>query len=137
MTSHYLYLSYRNSIQTYSSNKPWDYTIELQEPLSVADNSLVSLTDAIFPSGKLEDTIVIRSDICSFNYINGEKVNFLRILAPDEQAITSLSEPNQIQISRNCISSIRIRITNLKGDNYMKIDKKLICLLKISPPNMN
>lgn len=137
MTSHYLYLSFKNSLHMYSGNKPWDFTIQLQESLSVADKSLVSLTDLIFPSGHLEDAIVITSDICSFNYINGEKVNFLRIQAPDNQAITSLSEPNQIEISRNCINSVRIRITNLKGEDYTKIDKNLICLLKITPPNMN
>ena len=82
MTNHYLYLTYKNSLHMYSSNKPWDYTIQLKEPLSVADKSSVSLTDFIYPPGFLEDIIVITCDICSFNYINGEKVNFLRILAP-------------------------------------------------------
>ena len=137
MTNHYLYLSYKNSVQMYGNNKPWDYTIQLREPLSLPDRSMVSLTDFIYPPGHLEDIIIISCDICSFNYINGEKVNFLRILAPEDQAVTSLSEPNEIQINRNYINSIRIKITNLQGDNYTKINQDLICLLKITPPNTN
>lgn len=122
--SHYLFLSSEGKA-------PFDFTTELNQPLTLDGQWEVGLTEIIgFPSSS--GVYYLLSDLCECSFINSRLLPVLRRLFTPDSFLEAMYHPiHYFPLSKNRIDRVRIYIKDRDFQNSLDFKQPLYCTLHL------
>ena len=123
MTKH-IFLNSDDSKHIHTKNNPYDFTVELSDPLELIGKWKVALSEIEF-TGTSSSELYVYSDICQYNHVLDNQLPILRrVHYPGE-----VSHLYFIPINRPQIARIRIYIRDRYGQIPPNTIARLNCTL--------
>ena len=105
----YLFLNSQDSKTIHPHNTPFDFTVELPQPINVTGKAKIALTEINYP-GKYKQDLYVYCDVCDYNYVKDGYKPILRII----NGSNTYNKLFYIPISSSHISRIRVYIRDNK-----------------------
>jgi hypothetical protein len=122
----FLHLASNDCLHSHPENNPWDFTIDVEQYVTLSGNWEVALTEIMYDGARKIDLYVF-SDICSPSYIMDNCLPVMRVVNKP----ASFHYPYFLPISRTTISHLRIYITSRDGKIPSFLPKFLRCTLQL------
>ena len=122
----YLFLNSQDSRSTQPLNNPFDFIIDLPQPIIHEGNWSCALAEIGF-SEPIDQDLYVYCDICDYSYVNDTHQPILRIV----RGSRLFTEPFFIPIINQHLMRIRVYIRNQSGRIPSVTLKQLRCTLLI------
>ena len=122
----YLFLNSQDSKSTHPLNNPYDFTIDLPQPLIHDGKWKCALAEIGF-SQPIDQDLYVYCDICDFSYVNDSHQPILRIV----RGSRLLTEPFFMPIINQHLTRIRVYIKDETGQIPSVALKQSRCTLLI------
>ena len=121
----YFFLSSRDSLFYHKDNKPYDFTVELNETVNLKGLWEIVLCD-INLNTNLTESVYVYSDICDQSYVLNSSEPVIRLIFPSASS-TSYSFTNRyyLPIKQKVLTRIRVYIRDNEMNSVSSLSEEI------------